>query len=213
MLQISYSEIVYMSGTGTARLPKSMRSTTYNERYSEMSVFMKRLTQAASLTAILLLIGLTGCSSEPETEAEREARWQQGKFTSWELEHGIGPITEAIELASVSQERVAKGENIYIAKCATCHYLDDRKTGPPLRDITKRRSPEYVLNQILNAEQMGKLHPDGRKLVAQYAQYMTIQGVTREDAMALLDFLRAEADKPPVPIDQQPGAAVPPPSN
>jgi mono/diheme cytochrome c family protein len=174
---------------------------------------MKRLTQAASLTAILLLIGLTGCSSEPETEAEREARWQQGKFTSWELEHGIGPITEAIELASVSQERVAKGENIYIAKCATCHYLDDRKTGPPLRDITKRRSPEYVLNQILNAEQMGKLHPDGRKLVAQYAQYMTIQGVTREDAMALLDFLRAEADKPPVPIDQQPGAAVPPPSN
>ncbi|HQL24776.1 MAG TPA: cytochrome c [candidate division Zixibacteria bacterium] len=152
-----------------------------------------------------------GCSSGPETEAERQTRWQQGKLTGWELEHGIGPITDALEIGPVDAARAAQGRELFIAKCATCHYLDDRKTGPGLRDVTKRRSPEYVLNQVLNPEQMGKLHPEGKKLVAQYAQFMTIQGITPDDARALLDFLRSEADKPPVPLEQQPGANVPPP--
>lgn len=178
-----------------------------------MNLFLKRLVVLAALALGVALAGLAGCSSEPETEAERQARWQQGQFTSWELENGIGPITTDIELAPVDPAKAAQGKELFVTKCATCHYLDDRKTGPPLRAITKDRSPEYVLNQILNPDQMGKLHPDGKKMVAQYAQYMTIQGITRDDAMALLDFLRTEADKPPVPMDQQPGANVPPPTN
>lgn len=184
--------------------------------HAERSIDMSRhriLHAGAFLIFAVALLIATGCSSEPETEAERQARWTQGNLTSWELEHGIGPIAADIELAPIDQAKVEKGRDLYISKCATCHYLDDRKTGPPLRDITTRRSAEYVLNQILNPEQMGKLHPDGRKMVAQYAQFMTIQGITHDDAMALLDFLRAEADKPPVPLEDQPGALVPPPAN
>lgn len=183
------------------------------ERYGIMHVILKRLVLLAALALSTVLAGLTGCSSEPETEAERQARWQQGQFTGWELENGIGPVTADIELAPVDPAKAAQGRDLFIAKCATCHYLDDRKTGPPLRKITQDRSAEYVLNQILNPDQMGKLHPDGKKMVAQYAQYMTIQGISRDDAMALLDFLRMEADNPPVPMDQQPGANVPPPTN
>jgi mono/diheme cytochrome c family protein len=178
-----------------------------------MNVFLKRLLAVTALTLGVTIAGLIGCSSEPETEAERQSRWQQGQFTSWELEHGIGPVVADIELATVDPVKATQGEELFVTKCATCHYLDDRKTGPPLREITKKRSPEYVLNQILNPDQMGKLHPDGKKMVAQYAQYMTIQGITRDDATALLDFLRTEADKPAVPLDQQPGALVPPPTN
>lgn len=171
----------------------------------------RTITLLAALAALALVV--VGCSSGPETEAERQARWQQGQLTSWELEHGIGPITADVALAAVDPAKAARGRELFIAKCATCHYLDDRKTGPALRDITTRRSAEYVLNQILNPEQMGKLHPDGKKMVAQYAQYMTIQGITHDNATDLLDFLRSEADKPPVPLDQQPGAHVPPPAN
>ena len=153
----------------------------------------------------------SGCSSGPETDAERQARWAQGNLTTWETEHGIGPITQDIPVSPVDSARAEQGKQLFIQKCATCHYLDLRKTGPPLRDVTKRRSEEYVLNQILNPEPMGKLHPDGRKLVAQYVQYMTIQGVTHDNALALLDFLRAESDKPALPAEQQPGFGTPPP--
>lgn len=98
-------------------------------------------------------------------------------------------------MGPVNASRAARGEELFTQKCATCHQLDGKKTGPALREITKRRSPEYVLNQILNPDQMGKLHPDGKQMVAQYMQYMTIQGITMDDARALLDFLRSEADK------------------
>lgn len=170
---------------------------------------MKSLILFSAMTLAMLLV--IGCSSTPETDAERQARWATGNLTSWETEHGIGPVTEATPIANIDPSRAASGHDLFVKKCATCHYLDHKKTGPMLRDVTKRRSAEYVLNQILNPEQMGKLHPDGKKLVAQYAQYMTIQGITRENAEDLLAFLRSEADKPALPPEQQPGFGTPPP--
>lgn len=174
---------------------------------------MKRLflLTATALTTLLVSWLASGCSSTPETDAERQARWAAGNLNSWETEHGIGPITEDVPLAAIDPNKAIAGEQLFIKKCATCHYLDMKKTGPPLRDVTKRRSREYVLNQVMNPEQMGKLHPDGRKLVAQYAQYMTIQGITRENATDLLEFLRSVADKPALPAEQQPGFGTPPP--
>lgn len=171
---------------------------------------MKSLILLVTMT-LALILAVIGCSSTPETDAERQARWATGNLTSWETEHGIGPITEATPVANIDPSRAASGHDLFVKKCATCHYLDHKKTGPMLRDVTKRRSAEYVLNQILNPEQMGKLHPDGKKLVAQYAQFMTIQGITRENAEDLLAFLRSEADKQALPPEQQPGFGTPPP--
>jgi cytochrome c551/c552 len=171
-------------------------------------------TFAKTMAASILLLGvwvLSSCSSAPETDAERQARWTAGKLNSWEIEHGIGPIKEEVKLEPVNPTHAESGKTIFIQKCATCHYLDMKKTGPPLRDVSKRRSAEYIMNQILNPEQMGKLHPDGKQLVAQYMQYMTIQGITHENARDLLEFLRSEAVNPPVPAEQQPGFGTPPP--
>lgn len=175
---------------------------------------MNELIFRRTLTAITLLFivsALTSCSSKPESEADRQARWTAGNLTNWENQHGIGPIVQDIKVASIDPAKASSGHDLFVKKCATCHYLDFKKTGPPLRDVTTRRSSEYVLNQILNPEQMGKLHPDGKKLVAQYAQYMTIQGITREDANNLLDFLRSEAGKPALPLERQPGFGAPAP--
>lgn len=172
-------------------------------------VIAKALLLASLIAGAMIF---SSCSSAPETEAERQARWQQGNLTSWEIQHGIGPVTAEIPTAEVDVAVAARGKTIFEQKCATCHYLDMKKTGPPLRDVTKRRSPEYVMNQVLNPEQMGKLHPDGRQLVAQYAQFMTIQGITYDNARELLEFLRAEAAKPAVPAEQQPGFGTPPPA-
>jgi cytochrome c551/c552 len=174
---------------------------------------MKLVTKLMVWLVCLMTTGMliVGCSSKPETQAEKDARWTAGNLTEFEIEHGIGPITEVPQLGPVDAAMAEQGKAIFVQKCATCHYLDVRKTGPPLRDITKRRSAAYVLNQIQNAEKMGKLHPDGKKMVAQYAQYMTIQGITPEMARQLLEFLRSEVDKPALPAEQQPGFGTPPP--
>jgi len=162
---------------------------------------------------IVMAVGMlsAGCGSKPETQQEREARWTTGNLNEFEIENGIGPVTEPVQLGPVDAAAAEQGKAVFVQKCATCHYLDMRKTGPPLRDVTKRRTAAYVLNQVQNAEMMGKLHPDGKKLVAQYAQYMTIQGITPEMARQLLEFLRSEVDNPALPAEQQPGFGTPPP--
>ncbi len=177
----------------------------------DMKMSNRLWSLAAFSPIILTIIILVSCGDKIETQAEREARWAEGQLTSFEYEHGIGPVTEEPELGPVDAAMAAKGKELFIQKCATCHYLDFKKTGPPLRDVTKRRSAAYVLNQVQNPEKMGKLHPDGKKLVAQYMQYMTIQGITPEIARELLEFLRSEADKPAVADKEQPGFGTPPP--
>jgi len=176
-----------------------------------MKVASTFLTLLALLTLFMISIELSGCGAKEEKPEEREARWASGSFTSFELDNGIGPVTEEPVIGPLDPTLAAQGKAIFIQKCATCHYLDMRKTGPPLRDVTKRRTAAYVMNQVQNPEEMGKLHPEGQKLVAQYAQYMTIKGITPEMARQLLEFLRSEADQPAVPAEQQPGFGTPPP--
>jgi mono/diheme cytochrome c family protein len=149
------------------------------------------------LISLIAFASMDGCSSAPETDAERLARWQAGQLNSFEEQHGIGPITQDVQLGPVDQAKAALGAEIFKTKCMTCHRLDSKLTGPPLRSITKTRSLAYVMNQILNPELMGKLHPDGKRMVAQYMQQMTIQGITRDDAANLVEFLRVKAEQPP----------------
>ena len=166
----------------------------------------------------ILIISLTlfvygimiGCGANEETPEAYQARIQAGNLNSWEVENGIGPIRKDVEIGALDNALAEQGKALFIKKCATCHYMDMRKTGPPLRDVTKRRSAMYVMNQVLNPETMGKLHPEGKKLVAMYAQYMAVQGITPEDARALYEFLRSQADKPAVSEQEQPGFGVPP---
>lgn len=168
--------------------------------------------KVVALSVVLVMSSVfLDCGGKTETQAEREARWNEGQLTSFEYEHGIGPVTEEPELGPIDAAMAEKGRELFIQKCATCHYLDMKKTGPPLRDVAKRRSAAYVMNQVQNPEKMGKLHPEGKKLVAQYMQYMTIQGITPEIARELLEFLRSEAEKPAVSEQEQPGFGTPPP--
>ena len=77
-------------------------------------------------------------------------------------------------------------------KCASCHKLDDKLVGPPLKDVTKRRKPEWILNMILNPEQMTKENAAAKQLLGQYLTQMTFQNVSINDAYAILEYLRVQ---------------------
>lgn len=175
---------------------------------------MKLFTKALAILPLFILLlvssAIVSCGGE-ETQAEREERWKLGRLNSFENENGIGPVTKKVEVGPIDPALAERGKKLFIEKCATCHYLDMKKTGPPLRDVTKRRTAAYVMNQVQNPEQMGKLHPDGKQLVAQYMQYMTIKDITPEMARELLEFLRSEANNPALPENEQPGFGTAPP--
>lgn len=117
-------------------------------------------------------------------------------LSAFEQENGVGPVKEKITLAAVDKKNVEKGSVMFEQKCFSCHRLDTKLVGPALRQVTKRRTPEYILNMILNPEEMTKRHPVAKQLLAEHLTQMTFQNVTRDDAMLILDYLRSEADKP-----------------
>jgi mono/diheme cytochrome c family protein len=136
-----------------------------------------------------------GSASEAAAGAAAGPAASEG-LTPEQLEKGVGPITN-LELAALDPELAATGEETFIVKCSACHKMDDRYVGPPLRDVTQRRTPEFVMNMILNPEGMVAEHPEVRALLAQYAVPMANQNLTEDDARAVLEYLRREAAETP----------------
>ena len=107
-----------------------------------------------------------------------------------ELEYGIGPIRD-LEIGNLDPTLADAGAEIFAVKCSACHKLDERYVGPALRSVTERRTPEYIMNMILNPEEMVKSHPVAKQLFAEYNfTPMANQQLTEEDARAVLEYLR-----------------------
>lgn len=113
-----------------------------------------------------------------------------GDLTEFELRHGIGPVTAPMTLAPLDSALAAQGQAIFRTKCQVCHKLNERLVGPALQGVTQRRTPEYIMNMILNPAEMVQRHPDARALLAQHLTIMTNQNVGLQDARALLEYLR-----------------------
>ena len=149
------------------------------------------------------LVALTACGpgngdSTAETPKPPSSNNPEGALTEWQVVNGLGPVTEKIQLGPVNAKMATEGEQIFEGKCSPCHKLDERYVGPPLGDVTQRRTPEFIMNMILDPSSMVKYHPEIKKLLAQYYTPMTFQNVTREDARKILEYLRQQGDLRPV---------------
>lgn len=138
---------------------------------------------------LLLLLALLAAGTACEREAEEAAPAAQEELSDEELRRGVGPVEE-VELGPIDPQLAARGEEIFRSLCASCHMFDQRYVGPPLRGVTLRRSPEFILNMILNPDEMARRHPGVRAMVTQYYLVMPDQNLSEEDARAVLEYLR-----------------------
>lgn len=105
--------------------------------------------------------------------------------------NGVGPIQDLTLPDTIDKEMVAMGEEIFTSKCSACHKTDKRYIGPSPKDILDRRTPEWVMNMILNPEGMVKEDPVARQLLMEYnGTPMANQNLTEEDARAVLEYFR-----------------------
>ena len=106
---------------------------------------------------------------------------------------GVGPVKD-VDLGPINTKMVADGKKIYLAKCLVCHELDTKKIGPPLRNITKERKPEYIMNLLVNAVQMQKQDPFVKELLKKYNNVlMPDPGLSQAQARTVLEYLRSVA--------------------
>ncbi|MEZ4810809.1 MAG: cytochrome c [Allomuricauda sp.] len=104
---------------------------------------------------------------------------------------GAGPIKSVVLNDAVDQAMAEKGKEVYEKMCLACHRIGKKFIGPPPNGVLNRRSPEWVMNMILNPEVMVKEDPLAKELLMEFnGSPMANQGLTEEEARAVLEYFR-----------------------
>ncbi|UKM65990.1 cytochrome c [Flavobacteriaceae bacterium GSB9] len=104
---------------------------------------------------------------------------------------GVGPITSLSLDPEINQEMAAQGADVFKKMCTACHRPDKKFIGPAPTGVLERRSPEWVMNMILNPEEMVQKDPLAKALLIEFnGSPMANQNLSEEDARAVLEYFR-----------------------
>lgn len=153
-----------------------------------------------SAVAAMAFLGCGGSESPDAAGADSTPATSAGaELTAVELEQGIGPVRDMV-LGDLDPAMAAEGETAFTMKCSACHQMADRYVGPRLGTVLARRRPEFVMNMMLNANEMVKQHPQVKEMLAQFYTPMPVQVTDHDEARAILEYLRsAQIDSLPDP--------------
>ena len=152
--------------------------------------------------AVLGLTILTGCGDGEKKEAS-----PYGKTTEQTTEKavdatpasvrvdltnkGIGPIKSVTLGEEIDQEMAAKGAEVYKLNCTACHKADKKFIGPAPKGILERRTPEWVMNMIMNPEEMTQKDPLAKDLLVEFnGSPMANQNMSEEQTRQMLEYFR-----------------------
>lgn len=104
---------------------------------------------------------------------------------------GIGPI-KSVQLGSeIDQSMATHGADVYKKMCTACHRPDKKFIGPAPIGVLERRTPEWIMNMILNPEEMVQKDPLAKDLLMEFnGSPMANQNLTQEEARAVLEYFR-----------------------
>ena len=149
----------------------------------------------ALILSLFFIIVFTQCGG-PRTETETTSETEQPETTEQPAaddpmaNKGIGPIT-SLELGEIDLEMAAEGEKVYNQYCNACHKPYEKFIGPAPAGILERRSPEWIMNMILNPEEMVQKDPIAQALLIEYNMApMANQNLTEEEARKVLEYFR-----------------------
>lgn len=104
---------------------------------------------------------------------------------------GVGPISSVTLEPQIDQNMATKGAEVFKNMCTACHRTDKKFIGPPPTGILERRTPEWVMNMILDPEGMVKNDPLAKELLMEFnGSPMANQNLTEEEARSVLEYFR-----------------------
>lgn len=146
------------------------------------------------LVLAILAAVITSCGGEGKKEEKVAAPVEEQKEaveTDPMKDKGVGSIT-SITLGEIDQKMAEEGKAIFLAKCSACHKISKRVVGPALVGVTERRTPEWIMNMILNPEKMVAENPIAKALLAEYLAPMANQNLTEAEARLILEYFRTK---------------------
>lgn len=164
---------------------------------------MKHLLQSL---ALLFMISLMSCGgteekkekeqikigSKQKSEVKKETKTDAAETNDYDLSNnGVGPVKSLEFPETIDQTMVASGQELFKTKCTACHKPDKKFIGPAPVGIFTRRSPAWVMNMILNPDEMVKKDPDAKQLLIENnGSPMANQSLTEEEARTIVEYFR-----------------------
>ncbi|SRR5680860_95402 len=158
--------------------------------------------------AILFSFALMACGGKEEkkkegfsmerkkaaTEQSAETTADKGTLPSEKVDltnKGLGPVKSITLDPEIDQALAAKGKEVYDQMCIACHRTDKKFIGPAPKGILERRTPEWIMNMILNPQVMVKEDPLAKALMQEFnGSPMADQNLTEDQARAVLEYFR-----------------------
>lgn len=107
------------------------------------------------------------------------------------VNRGIGPIKSVTLGDEIDQEMAAKGKEVYNLNCTACHKTDKKFIGPAPKGILERRTPEWVMNMIMDPEGMTQNDPLAKDLLIEFnGSPMANQNMSEEQTRQMLEYFR-----------------------
>lgn len=155
-----------------------------------------------SLSILALTLAAAACGGRGDaapaggSTAAEAAPASSGELTAFELKNGIGPIKTEIAAGPLDHAMAERGEKVFEGKCSACHKFTEKYVGPSLGKVTERRTIAYVMNMMLNPQEMYTRHPVAKQLLAEHLTQMPNLGLTQDEAREVTEYLREQATKP-----------------
>ncbi len=111
------------------------------------------------------------------------------RIAKYSKSKGLGPIKN-LKLGALNTAMANKGKALFKAKCSSCHKPMKKYIGPAPKGITKKRTPEWIMNIILNPKQMLNEDPMAKELLKRYLSPMANQNLSKEEARQVLEYFR-----------------------
>jgi mono/diheme cytochrome c family protein len=160
---------------------------------------MKTLKTLSLLFVLLVL----SCGEETKKESskvklkttEKKVEAKKTKIKASETidltNKGVGPITSLVLPATIDQAMATQGAEIFKKMCTACHKPNKKFIGPAPKGTLERRTPEWIMNMILDPEGMVTNDPLARALLIEFnGSPMANQNLTQEEARAVLEYFR-----------------------
>ncbi|GAB2769236.1 c-type cytochrome [Salinimicrobium soli] len=133
--------------------------------------------------------------NEPTSQAAETTEAKTSEIDPMETK-GVGPIKEVDLSPTIDEAMAARGEATFKQMCTACHKTDKKFIGPAISGVTERRTPEWIMNMILNPTEMVQKDPLAKQLLMEHnGSPMANQNLSEEQARAILEYFRQLDEK------------------
>lgn len=129
-------------------------------------------------------------STETTTSTDESTAAMEATAAKYDPNRGLGKH-ENIDVSKFDPALAASGKKVAEVKCTSCHKPTEEKlVGPGWKGVTKRQTPEWIMNFISNPDPMIDVDPELQKQLELCLVRMPNQGLADNEAREILEYMR-----------------------